>query len=397
MATLTLRTTKGSPLTSAEVDDNFLQLDLTKIQLAGDLGGSTSSPTVTSLHGRSLSSASPTTGQAIVWNGTSWIPGTVSASGLGAGSSTVTSTTTGTSTTTINTGSTSYPAFSAFAGNTDLQTITPGSQQKVLFQVEEFDTANCYGSSRFTPNVAGYYQLNAEVRFDGNVGTGNEIMLAIWKNGAEYKRGWNSTGVSPATNWFSMQVGSLVYANGTTDYFEIYAQHGNSGNLTITGVTSTGITYFNGIFIPNQIITSVSASTTVVNAVTSSVVQGGGYGVTVLDDITDFITGRRQIFTLKNNTIPITHGLDYGDNKDFTVTFDGRMYNPLVPQVSTLGPWIVEYTAGKTYEFKVSGSKLILYRWPKRNSAQVRINTVSASRQTRRRYPFTANTIVFGD
>jgi hypothetical protein len=90
MATLTLRIPKGSPLTNAEIDDNFIQLDQTKIQLGGDIGGSTSSPTVISLRGRTLSSAVPTTGQAIVWNGSAWIPQTVSVGGGSGVASTVT-------------------------------------------------------------------------------------------------------------------------------------------------------------------------------------------------------------------------------------------------------------------------------------------------------------------
>jgi hypothetical protein len=136
------------------------------------------------------------------------------------------------------------PAFSAYATNT-LQTITSGSQQKVLFQVEEFDTDNCYASSRFTPTVAGYYQLNAEVRLDGASGTG-EMMLVIWKNGSEYKRGTNQSGTQIASNFWAMQVSSLVYANGTGDYFEIYVQQGSGGNLSVTAVNSPNITWFNG-------------------------------------------------------------------------------------------------------------------------------------------------------
>ena len=204
MATLTLRTTKGSPLTSAEVDSNFLQLDLTKVQLAGDLGGSTSSPVVISLRGFSVSSATPVTGQTLVYSGSAWVP------------------------------------------------------------------------------------------------------------------------------------------------------------------------------------TTLPSSSSVVNNI-------------VLDDITNYINGKTQVFTLKNNAVEIIEGTTYKDNRDFTVTFGGRAYNPLVPQSSTLGPWITEFTAGKTFEFKVVGSKLILYRSPERASAQIRINTVSASRQTKLRYPFTASTIVFGD
>jgi hypothetical protein len=43
-----------------------------------------------------------------------------------------------------------------------------------------------------------------------------------------------------------MQVSSLVYANGTTDYFEIYVQQGSGGNLNVTAVNNPAITWFNG-------------------------------------------------------------------------------------------------------------------------------------------------------
>jgi hypothetical protein len=136
------------------------------------------------------------------------------------------------------------PAFSAYANST-LQTITSGSQQKVLFQTEEFDTNNNYASSRFTPTVEGYYQLNAEVRLDGVSGTG-EMMIILYKNGAEYKRGTNQSGVQIATNFWAMQVSSLVYANGTGDYFEIYVQQGSGGSVSVTAVNNPAITWFNG-------------------------------------------------------------------------------------------------------------------------------------------------------
>jgi hypothetical protein len=140
------------------------------------------------------------------------------------------------------------PAFSAYPNSSVTQTITTGiTQQKVLFQLEEYDTNNNFASSRFTPTVAGYYQLNATVRLDGGAGTG-ENMIVIWKNGAEHKRGWNSSGVQFASSLFSMSVSTVVYANGTTDYFEVYVQHGNAGSLTVT-VAGQNITYFNGCMV----------------------------------------------------------------------------------------------------------------------------------------------------
>ena len=139
------------------------------------------------------------------------------------------------------------PAFSAYADAT-LQTITSGSQQKVLFQIEDFDTDNCFSSSRFTPTVEGYYQLNAEVRLDGSSGTG-EIMIVLYKNTSEHKRGTNQSGTSIATNFFAMQVSSVVYANGTTDYFEIKVQQTSGGSMTVTAVNNPAITWFNGAMV----------------------------------------------------------------------------------------------------------------------------------------------------
>jgi hypothetical protein len=43
-----------------------------------------------------------------------------------------------------------------------------------------------------------------------------------------------------------MTVSTLVYANGTTDYFEIYVQQTSGSNVTVTAVNNTAITWFNG-------------------------------------------------------------------------------------------------------------------------------------------------------
>jgi hypothetical protein len=136
------------------------------------------------------------------------------------------------------------PAFSAYAAAI-LQNIPTDVQTKVLFQTEEFDTNNNYANSRFTPTVEGYYQLNAEVRLDGASGTG-EMMIILYKNGSEYKRGWNQRGTQIAANFWAMTVSSLAYANGSTDYFEIYVQQGSGGTISVTAVNAPAITWFNG-------------------------------------------------------------------------------------------------------------------------------------------------------
>jgi len=46
-------------------------------QLAGDIGGSASAPTVVALQGHPLSTAAPASNQVLQWNGTQWIPSTL--------------------------------------------------------------------------------------------------------------------------------------------------------------------------------------------------------------------------------------------------------------------------------------------------------------------------------
>jgi hypothetical protein len=134
------------------------------------------------------------------------------------------------------------PAFRAYVDTS--QAITSGSQQKVTFGTETFDTDADFSSSRFTPGVEGYYQLNATVRIEGNSGTG-ECMITIWKNGSEYARGTNEQGTEQGANWYSMQVSDIAYANGTGDYFEIYIQQTSGGNRNTTA--GTNISYFSGL------------------------------------------------------------------------------------------------------------------------------------------------------
>lgn len=48
------------------------------VKLSGDFGGTAASPLVVNLRGRPLSNSSPSSGQALIYNGTTWIPTTLS-------------------------------------------------------------------------------------------------------------------------------------------------------------------------------------------------------------------------------------------------------------------------------------------------------------------------------
>ena len=130
-----------------------------------------------------------------------------------------------TSGTVITTGSTfagTGPAFSAT--NASDQTLTQTTITKVVFGTEQFDTNSNFASNRFTPTVAGYYQINYSLNFEGS-GGGSWVTLAIgyiYKNGSQYTRKVTSFGGNYSANQ-NISEGVVIYFNGSTDYVEIYA------------------------------------------------------------------------------------------------------------------------------------------------------------------------------
>jgi hypothetical protein len=111
------------------------------------------------------------------------------------------------------------PAFSAY--KTATQSITSATFTKITFDVEEFDTNSNFASSRFTPTVAGYYQINGAFSMEDSTGAINRMICIIYKNGSESKRG-NDLTIAAGLGYMPT-VASLIYFNGTTDYVELYA------------------------------------------------------------------------------------------------------------------------------------------------------------------------------
>jgi hypothetical protein len=106
------------------------------------------------------------------------------------------------------------PAFSAYMSSN--ASFTSGTTTKVTLDTEVFDTANCFSSSRFTPNVAGYYQINGKIRVTG---TGCTASVNIYKNGAQNIIG---TYVTPTGSVVFSTVSTVLYLNGSTDYVELF-------------------------------------------------------------------------------------------------------------------------------------------------------------------------------
>ena len=132
------------------------------------------------------------------------------------------------------------PCFSGYASAGT--TVPDATYTKILFATEDFDTNSNFSSSRFTPTVAGYYQINANTRFGSF--TVSSIFLIIYKNGGDYVRGNGSS--MNSSGFVYPSISGIVYCNGTTYYIEIYADQ-NSGSSQSTDYGS--VYKFNGAMV----------------------------------------------------------------------------------------------------------------------------------------------------
>jgi hypothetical protein len=93
------------------------------------------------------------------------------------------------------------------------------------------DTASAFNiaNGRFTPQVAGYYLVNAWTGWDSNGISSGVISTNIYKNGSAYA--YSAIG-SSSTIYPKIEAVSLVPMNGTTDYITVAAFFIGSGTAT---------------------------------------------------------------------------------------------------------------------------------------------------------------------
>ena len=127
------------------------------------------------------------------------------------------------------------PAFSVY--NNTGQSVSTSTTTKLTFNTEEWDTNNNFASSTFTPTVAGYYTFASNIGFQASNSYG---ILVLYKNGSASRYltyAQSSSG--------SLAGGCMDYANGTTDYFELYINIANGQN--VGGNAPSG--YFQGCLV----------------------------------------------------------------------------------------------------------------------------------------------------
>lgn len=103
------------------------------------------------------------------------------------------------------------PAFSAVMASN--QSVSASTTTKVAYAVEVFDTNGNYDpvTYRFTPTVAGYYQVNV-----GLISNGTDLTQLILR-----KTGTDINGAYPVVTQ-GITLSAIVPMNGSTDYLEVY-------------------------------------------------------------------------------------------------------------------------------------------------------------------------------
>ncbi|MGI9556112.1 MAG: hypothetical protein ACR2M9_04550 [Cyanophyceae cyanobacterium] len=139
--------------------------------------------------------------------------------------------------------STNAPMF--YARASAATSLSNSTWTKIVLATEEVDLTNDYDTtnSRFTPSVEGYYQIIGTY-FISTATTARPV-TAIYKNGTEaFTTCWVGTSSAGGNNGI---VSAIIYANGSTDYFELYGNQ-NSGS-TKTSSTASTISFFQGTLV----------------------------------------------------------------------------------------------------------------------------------------------------
>ncbi len=127
-------------------------------------------------------------------------------------------------------GETNTPLFRAYIASTD-QTIPNNSWTKVAFGAETFDPQSTYDTSnyRFTPGVAGYFFINAQVT-SANTADFNGFKLRVYKNGSAI------AGMQVRHTYADSITISTMDLSDDNDYYEIYVYQNSGGNSDIRNI-----------------------------------------------------------------------------------------------------------------------------------------------------------------
>ena len=102
---------------------------------------------------------------------------------------------------------------------------------KITSLVAQIDTNSNFSNSRFTPTIAGYYQINAQV-YNGSGLT--SLTVYIYKNGGASSVAGSASNVPS----FQSTASAILYCDGSTDYIELFGAHIQGTTQPMTGAIS---------------------------------------------------------------------------------------------------------------------------------------------------------------
>lgn len=141
------------------------------------------------------------------------------------------------------------PAFSAYMIGT-YQTVSANTYTKVALDGKLFDTNSNYNTStyRWTPTVAGYYQINAALGVSYLTTVMNGFIVLIYKNGSAYLSTQSRINSLYGTGY----INQLVYMNGSTDYLELWGYSVGGTDPVFQGSQGSPVQYnswFSGVLV----------------------------------------------------------------------------------------------------------------------------------------------------
>jgi hypothetical protein len=130
---------------------------------------------------------------------------------------------------------TKQPLFSVWKSSG--QTVSTGTFTKVTFDSVQANQENCFdtSTSRFTPNVPGFYQINGLIYHQSTSYVNRTLIHLRANGGGEFRFGSDQIISNSITTEGRSLVSTLVYLNGTTDYLEILGLFTGAGTLTCAG------------------------------------------------------------------------------------------------------------------------------------------------------------------
>ena len=228
---------------------------------------------------------------------------------------------------------------------------------------------NIASTTSATSTTTGALTVTGGVGIGGSVYAGN-----IYSNGSQ---------VLPSTiTEFTATAGQTLftvpagYAVGTVQVFANGIQLGSADYTASNGSTITLLTARNS----GDIIRVVAGISTTV--VTQDPI--------VVNDISNQFDNVSNVFALRQDQSLINSIVD---SKDLEVVIDGQRLAPYVDEYRY--PWITPYDSYKG--FRVRGAYLTIYNAPAVGSSAVVVVQATSKARQKRKYPYSASSIAFGD